>query len=173
MEEKHKIFISYYHKDDQSYRNKFEELFGDIFINKSVEPGDIDSDNSDDYIKQLIQKGYITDSSVLVILVGPKTYCRKHVDWEISAALNKKVGGYSGVIGLCLPNHPNFKKEYNPDIVPARLVDNLDSGYAEFYDWIEDIDKMKTRIEIAFKNRIEKSDKIDNSRIQFEENRCE
>ena len=27
---KHKVFISYYHKDDEEYRNQFEDLFGDI-----------------------------------------------------------------------------------------------------------------------------------------------
>lgn len=35
----------------------------------------------------------IEDSSVLVVLAGPYTWGRKHADWEISAALNKKVGG--------------------------------------------------------------------------------
>ncbi|MBN1234575.1 MAG: TIR domain-containing protein [Methanotrichaceae archaeon] len=30
----------------------------------------------------MIHLKYIEDSSVLVVLVGPKTYCRKHVDWE-------------------------------------------------------------------------------------------
>lgn len=32
---KHQVFISYYHDDDQYYKDKFEELFGDIFINSS------------------------------------------------------------------------------------------------------------------------------------------
>jgi hypothetical protein len=66
---KHKVFISYYHDDDQSYKEKFEELFGDIFTNKSVSDGDIDDDLSADYIKRLIQEGYISDTSVLVVLV--------------------------------------------------------------------------------------------------------
>ncbi len=59
---RHKVFISYYHKDDQHYRNRFEQLFGHIFINKSVELGDIDADLSTEYIKRLIQENYITDS---------------------------------------------------------------------------------------------------------------
>ena len=87
---RHKVFISYYHKDDEKYmyREKFEESFGHIFINKSVEEGDIAPDNSDGYIKRLIQQNYITDTSVLVVLIGPKTYCRKHVDWEIASSIN-------------------------------------------------------------------------------------
>lgn len=169
---RHKVFISYYHKDDQYYRNRFEELFGHLFINKSVELGDIDTDVSTEYIKRLIQENYITDSSVVVVLVGKNTYGRKHVDWEISAGLNKKVGGYSGLLGLCLPNHSDYGKDkYQSDIVPPRLVDNLQSGYAKFTDWTENEASIKNRIEDAFNVRIDKTDKIDNSKPQFTNNR--
>lgn len=171
---RHKVFLSYYHKDDQQYRNRFDELFSHLFISKSVKPGDIDTDLSTEYIKRLIQQGYIEDTSVLIVLVGKKTYCRKHVDWEISAALNKKVGGYSGLLGLCLPTHPDYEKsEYTADIVPPRLVDNIKSEYAKFYDWTENEANIKRRVEKAFKDRISEVDKIDNSRIQFKINRCD
>ena len=53
---KRKTFVSYYHNDDQHFRERFENIFADLIVSKSVEEGDIDSDNSDDYIKQLIQK---------------------------------------------------------------------------------------------------------------------
>ena len=175
MVEKHKVFVSYYHKDDEKYRNRFEKVFGDLFISKSVEPGDIDTDVSTDYIKRLIQKDYISDASVIIVLVGAKTYCRKHVDWEISAALSKKAGGYSGLLGLCLPTHPNYKENYNQDIVPSRFVDNLESGsgYASFDDWTEDEKKIKKWIERAFQDRVDKADKIDNSRVQMKKNICD
>ena len=171
---RHKVFISYYHKDDWHYRKRFEDLFGHLFINKSVEPGDIDKDNSDEYIKQLIQKDYISGVSVLIVLLGPKTWGRKHVDWEISAALNKKVGGYSGLLGLCLPSHPAYKqKTFKFAYVPPRLVDNINSGYAVIYDWTEIETTMKSWVEQAFKDRVYKTDKIDNSRPQYTNNRCE
>jgi len=170
---RHKVFISYYHKDDQYYRNSFEELFGHLFINKSVEPGDIDTDVSTEYIKRLIQQDYISDTSVIVVLVGSKTYCRKHVDWEISAAISKIVGGYSGLLGLCLPTHPDYDKDkYQRDILPPRLVDNLQTGYAKFYNWTESESKIKELVEDAFQARISGADKIDNSRLQFGHNRC-
>lgn len=57
---KHKTFVSFYHKDDQIYRERFENLFGDLFVSKSVDDGDIDSDTSDEYIKKLIQKDYLS-----------------------------------------------------------------------------------------------------------------
>lgn len=171
---KHKVFVSYYHKDDELYRQKFESLFGHLFINKSVRPGDIDDDNSTGYIKRLIQKDYISDVSVLVVLIGPNTYGRKHVDWEISAALSKKVGGYSGLLGICLPNHPSYgKKEWNSETVPPRYVDNIRSGYAKFIDWTTKEDLIMSYIEDAFDARVSRSDKIVNSRSQFERNRSE
>ncbi len=171
---RHRVFITYYHKDDDYYRNRFEDLFGHLFMNTSVKPGDIDTDVSTDYIKRLIQEDYITGSSVVLALVGPKTYCRKHVDWEISAGLNKKVGGYSGLLGLCLPTHPNHGEDkYTQDIIPPRFVDNLKSGYANFYDWTASEDDIKKWIEQAFQSRTENAEKIDNSREQFKNNKCE
>jgi hypothetical protein len=47
---KHKVFVSYYHAEDQYYRDEFDKRFNHLFISKSVEPGDIDSDSSDEYI---------------------------------------------------------------------------------------------------------------------------
>jgi len=173
---KHKVFLCYYHKDDEYYRKKFEELFGDLFINKSVKPGDIDTDNSTDYIKRLIQEGYISDASVTIVLVGPKTYCRKHVDWEISATLNKKVGGYSGLMGIVLPEFPLTDNKYNPDDMPPRLQDNIKTGYAKLYNWnwvCATASNIKSAVEKAFNDRIDSIDNIDNSRKQYEYNKCE
>ena len=173
---RHKVFISYYHKDDQYYRDEFERRFGHLFINKSVKPGDIDSDLSDEYIKRLIQEGYLTDSSVVLVLVGPKTYCRKHVDWEISAGLNKKVGGHSGLVGLLLPEFPlSYDNKYNYSDIPARLADNVKSGYAKIYTWnyaCSGDEIIKSVIQEAFDNRISKADKIDNTRRQLQINLC-
>ena len=171
---KHKVFISYHHKRDSYYKERFEELFGDIFILKSVNDGDIDSDNSDDYIKRLIQEDYLSDSSVLIVLVGLATKCRKHVDWEISAALNKKVGGHSGLLALCIPDNPDHPgKTYNSNNIPKRLGDNLTSKYAKYYDWTESEKSIKAWVETAFNARIDNKDLIDNSRIQKTKDECE
>jgi hypothetical protein len=87
--------------------------------------------------------------------------------------LMKKAGGHSGLVGLCLPSHPAYgESKYDPDTVPPRLVDNLNSGYARFYDWTTSEDKIQGYIEEAFQGRVDKSDKIDNSRTQFKYNRC-
>jgi hypothetical protein len=167
-----KTFISYYHYDDQDYKEKFKNIFGDLVTHKSVEEDDIDPDNSDGYIKQLIQKGYLADTTVLVVLIGPNTKHRKHIDWEISGALNLKVGNkYSGLLGLLLPNHPNFgkgKAAYN--LMPARLADNFKSKYAFIRDWTDDRVKMQKYIELAFEKRSTNYEDSDNSRLQMTEN---
>jgi hypothetical protein len=172
---KRKTFVSYYHHDDQSYRERFENLFGDLVISKSVEKGDIDSDNSDDYIKQLIQKEFLFDTTVLVVLIGSKTKCRMHVDWEISGALNYKVGDrYAGLLGLFLPTHPNYGSDkYSPNLVPKRLAENFSSGYAIAKDWTDDRVKMQKYIEEAFSNRKEFLKIINKSIPQMTKDTCE
>lgn len=169
---KRKTFISYYHHDDQFYKEAFKNRFCDLISHKSVEDGDIDSDNTDGYIKQLIQKDYLTDVTVLIVLIGPNTRHRKHVDWEISGALNLKVGDrYAGLLGLLLPSHPDFNSnQYHHGNLPHRLSDNLRTGYAIIRDWTEDRCELQKYIELAFNNRNNYPGLIDNSRIQMKEN---
>lgn len=169
-----KTFVSYYHNDDQDYREKFENLFGDLIISKSVEKDDIDADNSDEYIKQLIQKEYLKDTTVLVVLVGLNTKCRKHVDWEISGAISTKVGGNSGLLGIILPSHPDFgNNEYHPSNLPTRLAANIKSEYGILRDWTNDRVKMQKYIEEAFSKKSELDKRITTSLPQMDKNTCE
>jgi len=171
---KRKTFISYHYKDVKDYR-RFVSLFGDLIVNKSVEEGVIKSDNHDAYTKQLIQQGNLKDTSVLVVLVGAKTYSRKHVDWEISGALNKNIGDiYAGLLAVRLPSHPDHRMgdhKYNSNNIPTRLVDNLKSGYAEIYDWTGDKRDLEKWIHEAFYRRTSHADKRDNSEMQMLENK--
>jgi hypothetical protein len=172
---KRKTFICYYHNDDEKYRDAFDNVFDDLVVSKSVEKDDIDSDNSDEYIKQLIQKEYLHDTTVLVVLIGPKTKCRKHIDWEISGALNHKVGDqYSGLLGLFLPTHQDFGNDkYTPNLIPERLYKNAESGYAVLRDWTTDRVKLQEYIELAFAKR-KNSSKITNKAIpQMQANTCQ
>ena len=79
----HKVFISHHHDNDQWYK---EELvrFGEqnkIFIDQSVDTGDISDGLSDEYIRELIRDKYLRDSTVTIVLVGTETRRRKHMDW--------------------------------------------------------------------------------------------
>lgn len=168
---RHKTFVSYYHSDDQKYKEEFTNLFNDLIVAKSVNDGDIDSDYSDEYIKKLIQQNHLEDTTVLVVLLGPNTKHRKHIDWEISGALNIKVGErYSAVLGIKLPTHPDFGTgRHNYINLPDRLSDNLKSGYAVIRDWTEDRILMQEYIELAFNERSDTS-KIKNSLPQMKKN---
>ncbi len=112
----------------------------------------------------------------MVVLVGAKTKCRKHVDWEISGALNLKVGeSYAGLFGILLPTHPYFNEPaFFHDDVPKRLVKNIESGYAEMIKWSLDKEFLQSAIERAYDRRKDESDKRVNSVIpQMKKNTCE
>lgn len=96
---RHKAFISYHHENDQYYKDKLIEMNKkhNIFIDMSVNTGDIDDDLTDDRIREIIRDEYLRDSTVTIVIVGRKTRERKHVDWEIyssmyDGAINKKSG---------------------------------------------------------------------------------
>ena len=167
--EQRNVFISFYHKNE-IYKNYLERVLDDLSINQSVHDGDIKADNADDYIRHLIQKEHLKDTTVLIVLVGPNTKNRKHVDWEISGALDYKVGDrYAGILALHLPNHPDYgKKTYTPSLLPKRLLANLESGYAAVYDWTTDRCLLQQYIEDAFARRAD-VDKIENRKIPLKE----
>ena len=86
---RHKVFISFYH-EDQVYKDRFVSAMGDDFVDKSVEDGDIDDTNiKAETIRQKIRDEFIADATVTVVLIGPCTWQRKHVDWEISSSLRQ------------------------------------------------------------------------------------
>ena len=171
---KHNVFISFDHHDDQKYKDYIDKYLSNNIINKSVKPGEYDSDNSDNYIKRLIREDKIRPSSVVIVLVGPNTKNRKHVDWEIYAGLSPSINGNSGLIAIMLPEMriaPNGKY-YRADI-PPRLADNIESGYADCYNWYYAIQHFDSIIEKAFQNKNSRKSLIDNSRLQMQYNRGE
>ena len=169
--QKHKVFISFYHHDDQQYKNYIDRNLSGNIINKSVMPGEYDPDDSDEYIKRLIREDKISDSSVIIVLVGNNTKKRKLVDWEIYAGLRASINGNAGLIGIMLPSvSKTFDEKYSYDDMPARLADNIKSGYATFCDWNYALNNFDKLIEDAFQSRITKKHLIDNSRQQMDRN---
>jgi len=104
---KHKVFISYHHANDQVFKEellRLNKLHG-LFIDASVDTGDIDEDLNDDAIRQKIRDDYLKDSKITIVLVGTGTKKRKHVDWEIySSMYNGRVNKQSGVLVINLPS---------------------------------------------------------------------
>lgn len=154
----HKVFISYHHYNDQWDKNRFENLFSnhyDVLISKAVQIGEIDPFLKTDTIRQKIRDEYLRDSTVTIVLIGKETWQRKHVDWEIGASIrNTSLNSRSGLLGIFLPDHPNFGQEkYNPYIIPPRLYYCAKCGYAKVYDWSDDPLIVKGWIEGAFNRR--------------------
>ena len=107
VQNKHKVFISYHHANDQAYKEALFELNDtyDLFSDASVDTGDVDDNLDDDAIRQKIRDEYLKDSTVTIVLVGLETKKRKHVDWEIYSSMfdgtrNKR----SGVLAVTLPD---------------------------------------------------------------------
>ena len=152
----HKVFISYYHAADQKYKDALVSLAEkeQIFIDGSVDTGDIDDEGmSDEAIRVKIRDEYLRETSVTIVLVGPETKTRKHVDWEIySSMIDGKINKKSGIIVILLPEaqspyftaaHQEEKAVVYPDQkdwvhidsegeyqrryphLPPRLIDNL------------------------------------------------
>lgn len=110
--DKHKVFISYYHKDDQSYKDYLTDTLNknyDLFVDWSVREKEIDdSGKSSETIRKIIRDDYIRESTVLILLCGENTSKRKHVDWEIHAAMyDTELNPKMGIIVINLPDIEN------------------------------------------------------------------
>lgn len=151
----HKVFISYHHANDQDYRNELIRMnvTHNLFIDGSVDTGDISDDLPSQTIRRIIRDEYLSDSTVTIILVGTETKGRKHVDWELkSSMIDGAVNKRSGILVIMLPStgcnyftaaHEGEKAKVYPDLLswisisdratyerrypylPARIIDNL------------------------------------------------
>ena len=141
---RHKVFISY-HDEDREHKDRFVRNMGDSIIDESVQVDDIDDINLQVEVRRRIRDYYVADATVTVVLIGPCTWQRKHVDWEIGSSLrDTKNNSRCGLLGLLLPHHLDYgKKSFRPQLVPPRLADNCngDDSFASIYDmpgsWIE------------------------------------
>ena len=158
MSQRHNVFVSYHHANDQYYRNEFERLFAgfyDILIPKSVQIGELDPYLSAERIRQEIRDNYLRDSTVTVVLIGTETWGRKHVDWEIGSSIRQtQYNSRSGLLGILLPTHPDYyKSTYNECTIPPRLSNNINNGFAKIYKWSTNAYEVKTWIHEAFLRR--------------------
>ena len=170
---RHRVFVSYHHAD-QAYKDSFVQMMGDDIVDESVSDGDIDDDNlPTETIRQRIRDGFIRDATVTVVLIGPCTWQRKHVDWEIGSSLRStKLNSRCGLLGILLPNHWNRQRgQYNPRLIPPRLADNsgVENPYAVIYDWSMYPTEIRRWIHTAFERR--SGTPPNNGRKQFRNNR--
>ncbi len=174
-----KVFISYYHEDDQKYKDRLVQALDSKAIDKSVSPGDIHDEGLPlDEIRRRIRDDHIADATVTIVLIGPCTWQRRHVDWEISASLiHRRNNPRCGLVGLLLPTHADYLKkstDRNPRLIPPRLACNIDGDnpFAAINDWTTNglSKKLLPKIHAAFLRR-NKSPSPDDSLPLFADNR--
>jgi hypothetical protein len=167
----HKVFISYHHENDQDYKEHLLEInrLHSIFIDASVDTGDISANLDDDAIREEIRDEYLKDSTVTIVLVGLETQKRKHVDWEIySSMFDGKVNKKSGILVINLPstnclastaNHSGEVERLYPGITDWRDF-NSRIEYETVYPYMPDriIDNLLNDSKIS----VVKWDKIEN-----------
>jgi hypothetical protein len=157
----HKVFVSYHHHNDESYKRIFELRYHNRFgrvITRSVKDGDISPESSDDTIRARIRDEHLRDSSVTIVLVGTETWKRKHVDWEISSSLrDTELKPRSALLGILLPSYQRAFGKYSQFVTPPRLHFNIDCGYAPVYPWSENPNEVQSWIHEAYlrKDRIQ------------------
>ena len=169
---KHKVFVSFHHEDEY-YKKAFVDMMEGNIVDKSVTDGDIDDTPSFlETIRQKIRDEFIRDATVTVVLIGPCTWQRKHVDWEIGSSLRgTHFNPRCGLLGILLPNHTNYRTtKRSSSLMPPRLADNCGGRdlFARIYDWSNDPESVRRWIHQAFVRR--DGTPPNNSRKQFEKN---
>lgn len=141
----HKVFISYHHGNNQSSAEHLKTYHGrnNTLMDRSL-PDALESEDND-YILSVIRSKHLKDSTVTIVLVGSETYKRKWVDWEIYSSL-RSYGGRkrNGLLCIYLPS---------ATFVPARLDDNIKSGYAITMKWENISWQLEKKIDAAYTNR--------------------
>ncbi len=180
-----RVFVSYHHRNDQKYKNRLVKIgrqFG-VFYDKSVRVGEFPDHWNDEQIRKSIREKKLRDSTVTILLVGTKTWTRKHIDWELHASMYDVTGNKrSGILVLTLPEvnthgyyiaahgneekrymHPNEKDWTEIDTgvfhyLPYRIMENMtrESVAISVVPWIEVInspEKLQFLIEVTHRDR--------------------
>lgn len=185
---KHKVFVSFHNADDD-YRKEFENEFStdvEAFVSHSVQNDDIDPNGKTENTRRLIREGFISNSTVTIVLIGINTWKRKHVDWEFGYSLTKtSQSNRSGLIGILLPEYQSCPSwqcttaytedgvQYTPCNIPPRLYDNVQISYANIYSYPTSHGELMTWIHEAFLARNKLHSLPNNTRSYFANNRTD
>ena len=147
---RHDTFIVY-DIADREHAARFVERFRDVLVPRWR--GISDADGYDvgpavdrEHLLAEIRRKYVWEATVTILLAGPCTWARRHVDWSIAAALrDDEVGRRTGLLGLRLPTVPGSR----PAVVPERFADNVDAGYATFRGYPASSEELRAWVEAA------------------------
>ena len=161
-----KVFVSYHHGGDQAWYDEFSTAFHDrlqLLTDNSLERR-IDSHDVD-YILRRIREHHMHGSSCTIVLCGANTSRRRYVDWEILASLNQRMA----LVGVWLPTLP--QEPNGGTNKPARLQDNINSGYAVWTRWSAIAADHRVLLDTIEEAVARSPTRIDNSRARMLRNR--
>jgi hypothetical protein len=118
------LYVAYDHARDAAPYASFARHFGSLFRlerdnSLARELGDEDAES---HVRWL-GEGPIAGCRYALVLCGAATHLSGFVDWEIKAALDRRLA----LMGVILPSNPGGLRD---PILPERLRINFDSGYA-------------------------------------------
>ena len=168
----HKVFISYHHENDQRYKEDLLKMRdrSDLFVDKSVNAGEISDDWSPETIRKEIRDEYLRDSTVTILLCGEETRHRKHIDWELKTSMiDGQKNGKSGILVITLPsissrNWCRVSQDAEKQVIYPGVIDwtSLDSwsAYREKFPHlperiIDNLANTKVKISVCPWERIE------------------
>ena len=157
----HKVFVSYHHKNDQNQAEYLRSTYdaNNTILDRSLP--DAYDNMSDDEILAHIRQDHLKESTVTIVLVGEETAKRKWIDWEIYASL-RPYGSRTrnGLLAIYLPSATE---------TPARLQDNIDSGYAVTMRWGDISTQLGKKVEEAYNKKF-RDDLVRNWRTRRKHN---
>lgn len=141
---KRKVFISYHHEREQFWFNHFSNTFSEdyeVFQDQSLDD-EVESEDLQ-YVNRVIREDYIKGSSITIVLCGSETGKRRFIDWELHSTLHHE----HALLGILIPGTPPaVNGKY---LVPDRLHENIESGYAAWSTWPGSPAELKALIEGA------------------------
>jgi len=99
-----------------------------------------------------------------------RSFCRCGASMAIRRPI--PLSGRSGLLGILLPEFPLRNNNYDPDDLPQRLRDNVDSRYADIRRWDQISGNPRLLVDVvetAFSRRT-RDDLVKNGRIQTQRN---
>lgn len=142
-----KILVVYDEQLDEAHKQTFERLLASAlgrFAPVDASLRDIDPELPVEAIRDEIGHEHFRDACVTAVLIGARTWQRKHVDWVVSSTLlDTPLSPRGGLIGILLPSYSDahfdgFRGCYDPCTIPPRLHDNIEAEFASMHDWTDD-----------------------------------
>ena len=129
---KQRLYVGYDHLADGPYYEAFKRMFSSLYeiVRDNSMERELDGDDAEGFIRQ-VRGESMDECAGAIILCGGRTHLGKFVDWEIKAALDRKLS----LIGIILPSNPD--DPLRGPLLPERMRVNFEGGFAVICRWHE------------------------------------